>query len=124
MTMPKRLAALVVCGLMAACSTAETDGAGLAGTVLRGPVQPVCTIGVPCDEPFAALFHVTSGGREVTQFRSDTDGRFAIALPAGTYAIVPDASAPLMAPTSQTRTVEVQSHTVTQVQLDFDTGIR
>ncbi len=120
-----KLIALVVASAVAAgCTTAETDGAGLTGTVLRGPTQPVCTIGVPCDEPFAALFHVTSGGREVAQFRSDTDGRFSIALPAGSYTIIPDASAPLMAPTSQTRTVQVQSHTVTQVQLDFDTGIR
>lgn len=124
MSAHKLLATLLVASLACAGTALEEDGSGIDGTVLRGPIQPVCTVGVPCDAPFAALFHVRSGGREVAQFRSDADGRFTIALPAGDYTIVPDASAPLMTPTSQARAVRVEPRTTLQVTLDFDTGIR
>ncbi|HSM18147.1 MAG TPA: hypothetical protein VK845_14275 [Gemmatimonadales bacterium] len=123
MSGPKLLATLLVASL-ACAGTATEEGSGIDGTVRLGPIQPVCTVGAPCDAPFAALFHVRSGGREVAQFRSDADGRFTIALPAGDYIIVPDASAPLLAPTSQTRAVRVEPGTIAQVTLDFDTGIR
>ncbi len=55
----KLLATLLVASLACAGTALEEDGSGIDGTVLRGPIQPVCTVGVPCDAPFAALFHVT-----------------------------------------------------------------
>ncbi len=122
--MTKLLPVLLACVFAAGCTTASADGSGLAGTVLRGPIQPVCAAGEPCDEPFAALFHVTRGGREVGRFRSDAAGRFAVTLPAGDYLVVPDAGAPLLNPTQQARAVRVEPDAIAQVQLEFDTGIR
>ena len=45
-------------------------------------------------------------------------------LSAGTYQVVPDADAPIIAPTSQVKTVTVQNSGLTTVTLEFDTGIR
>src|ERR1051325_2378609 len=86
--------------------SAPSDTA-LVGTVLRGPVQPVCIVNVPCDAPFAATFTVRRNDRVVTTFRSDTDGHFSVALASGAYVVVPGADAPIIAPGSQTKSVTV-----------------
>lgn len=97
---------------------------GLTGVVVRGPTQPVCTVDVSCDAPFAAGFQVRQGDRLVATFRSDADGRFEKRLPPGPYRIVPDADAPLLSPQSQSRDVTVGTDGLTSVRLEFDTGIR
>ena len=97
---------------------------GLQGRVLRGPVQPVCREGEPCDEPFSAGFTVQRGRRTVGTFATGVDGRFAVRLSPGTYGIIPDADAPLMQPEFQRRDVTVGSDGVTEVEVVFDTGIR
>ena len=111
-----------------ACSTAapggqETDS-GIEGQVTRGPIQPVCVVDAPCDEPFAALFHVSQDGREIATFHSDGAGLFSIELPPGDYIITADSTAPIMFPAQQAKTVLVEPNTVVRVALDFDTGIR
>ena len=35
---------------------AQGQGTGLEGMVRRGPIQPVCRVGEPCDAPFSAAF--------------------------------------------------------------------
>ena len=101
------------------------NGTLLVGVVSRGPIEPVCRIGVPCDAPFAAGFTVTRDGRTVAAFRSGSDGRFRVELPeGGSYRVVPDADAPLLAPGAQAREVTVQAGVVNEVELAFDTGIR
>jgi hypothetical protein len=112
-----------------ACSAGGTGpdrwDTGLEGVVVRGPIAPVCREGAPCDAPFAARFDVERAGRTVASFESDSGGRFAVRLAPGSYVIVPAASAPLMAPRSQRRQVEVEeSPGRTPVALSFDTGIR
>jgi hypothetical protein len=111
-----------------ACSTATPGGdeteSGIEGLVTRGPIQPVCVVNVPCDEPFAALFHVTQGSRELATFRSDAQGQFSIELPPGDYTITPDSTAPILFPTQQAKTVRVEPNSKVRVELDFDTGIR
>ena len=57
-------------------------------------------------------------------FTSDAEGRFTVMLPAGAYRVVPAADAPIMQRPAQVRTVEVLSVGLTQVRLEFDTGIR
>lgn len=111
-----------------ACSTAapggeETDS-GIEGQVTRGPIQPVCVVDVPCDEPFAALFHVSQDGRELATFHSDGAGLFSIELPPGDYIITPDPTAPIMFPARQTKSVRVEPNATVRVVLAFDTGIR
>jgi hypothetical protein len=97
---------------------------GLTGIVVRGPITPVCQIQVPCDAPFSASFTVEQNGRRVTEFQSNTDGRFNVLLAAGIYRIVPAANAPILSAPLQAKTVEVRPVGLTEVRLEFDTGIR
>jgi hypothetical protein len=97
---------------------------GIQGQVLRGPVTPVCVVGRPCYLPFAASFLVQQGDATVATFESDSAGRFLVHLSPGTYAIVPGPDAPVMSPSSQGKSVEVQPDALTSVELTFDTGIR
>jgi hypothetical protein len=119
---------LIALGLAALASTScggvEPPLTRLVGQVVRGPVQPVCQVDVPCEEPFSAGFTVRLGSRRVTTFRSDSQGRFAVPLAPGTYTIVPAPDAPLLSPSQQAKLVTVGPDSVTVVQLDFDTGIR
>jgi hypothetical protein len=110
----------------AACQrpTQSTPTTGLTGIVLRGPVTPVCQVDKPCDGPFSAEFIVERNGNQVGQFRSDSAGIFTVWLSPGIYRIVPGSDAPLIAPTSQARQVEVGATGLTSVRLEFDTGIR
>ena len=97
---------------------------GLTGTTIRGPITPVCRIEVPCDAPFSADFSVEQNGKVVARFRSEQDGRFTVMLEPGQYRVVPAANAPIISPTSQTKTVNVLASGLTEIRLTFDTGIR
>lgn len=114
------------CGTAALVSTAPDNVAstGLAGTVMRGPVTPVCRVDVPCEAPFSASFDVRRDGVRVAGFQSDQEGKFTVMLAPGTYDVVPAANAPLMNPSLQAKTVTVDRAGLTEVHLLFDTGIR
>ena len=123
----KRSAAVTFVGLtLAACGgpTGPTLTTGLTGVVVRGPVTPVCQVQTPCELPFAATFSVEESARRVAEFRSDADGRFTVLLPQGVYRIVPAADAPILSPQSQIKMVDVQPTGLTEVRLEFDTGLR
>jgi hypothetical protein len=115
-------AAIVAC---ASAATSPSTTTGLAGVMVRGPVTPVCRVDAPCDAPFSATFNVERSGRRVTQFQSDTAGQFTVFLAPGAYTVVPNADAPVISPSSQTRSVTVADNgMLTIVRLTFDTGIR
>ena len=116
----------VVCVMTLGCHgpSAPTLTSGLTGTVLRGPITPVCQIQVPCDAPFSADFSVEQNGNVVSRFRSDQDGRFTVMLEPGAYRVVPAANAPIIFPASQAKTVNVLAGGLTEIRLSFDTGIR
>lgn len=116
----------IVCLLTLACHSpsAPTLTTGLTGTVLRGPITPVCQIQVPCDAPFSADFSVEQNGTVVSRFRSDQDGRFTVMLEPGAYRVIPAANAPIIFPASQAKIVDVLAGGLTQIHLTFDTGIR
>ncbi len=97
---------------------------GLEGYVIRGPVQPVCINGQPCEEPFAATFHVMQDGNAIQQFTTGADGYFVVYLEPGAYEIVPDEAAPLHQPAQQARAISVGEIGLTLVEISFDTGIR
>jgi hypothetical protein len=122
----KRLISLAFAAMLLSCTPAPNDAldTGLQGQVLRGPITPVCTPNEPCDAPFCAWFSVLKEDREVSRFQSDAHGEFTVALDPGMYIIVPDSSAPLMAPQQQRKEIEVQRKGITPVTLYFDTGIR
>jgi hypothetical protein len=112
-----------VCSLAACGSSVTAIDTGLSGTVLRGPVTPVCRTGTACEEPFSARFVVRQGSRTIATFQSDGEGRFETRIPAGSYLVVPSAEAPVF-PHTQSKLVEVGSTGLTTVVLRFDTGIR
>jgi hypothetical protein len=96
----------------------------LVGTVMRGPVRPVCQVDVPCDAPFSAGFTVQQAGRVAASFRSDAQGHFEVPVAPGRYVVVPNPDAPLMSPSAQAKDVIVGPSGPTTVLLHFDTGIR
>jgi hypothetical protein len=96
---------------------------GLEGTVRRGPIMPVCQVGVPCDAPFSATFQVSQGQRLVARFHSDSAGHYLVLLPPGGYVIAPDAGSPGFL-SGQTREATVWTRGLTHLDLEFDTGIR
>src|SRR4029078_9727658 len=115
----------LACSLAGCRSPTAPSDTGLAGTVLRGPVQPVCVVDGGCgDAPFSASFTVQQGTRVVASFRSDTQGNFEARLPPGSYVVVPGPDAPIISPRTQTKEVQVGSTGLTTVLLQFDTGIR
>jgi hypothetical protein len=102
---------------------AENQDTGLEGTVLRGPIQPVCRVGEPCDAPFSATFQVWHQQQLVARFRSDSTGHYRVTIAPGAYSVVADSGAPIW-PARQAHDVMVGSVGVTHVDLNFDTGIR
>jgi hypothetical protein len=114
-----------VLGAPACSATSPSPTTGLTGVVMRGPVTPVCRVDVPCDAPFSAGFTVQKSGQRVAQFQSDATGRFTVFLAPGPYVVVPNADAPIISPSRQSKTVTVLDNgALTMVQLMFDTGIR
>lgn len=115
----------VVLGL-SACNGGplSSPATGLTGSVVRGPITPVCIPNIPCSAPFAATFTVWQGSRLVASFGSDAQGHFTVRLEPGTYRVVPDPDAPIIDPPSQAKTATVGPMGLTAVQLEFDTGIR
>ncbi|MGH7679462.1 MAG: hypothetical protein ACRENU_13410, partial [Gemmatimonadaceae bacterium] len=118
------IVAVAAAGSAWSCTNSVAVSTGLTGTVLRGPVTPVCQVGVPCDAPFAASFEVRRNGQRVATFSSDAQGHFQVRLAPGQYLIVPAANAPLMNPSAQSKTADVGSEGLTAIELLFDTGIR
>src|SRR5690349_1694733 len=126
---PRRSTARAAFALLIALSACRDFGpdAGtglLTGTVVRGPVTPVCQVDVPCDAPFSASFVVLRGSVQVAMFHSVADGSFSVLVPAGNLTIVPAADAPIIDPGQQVRTVTAEAGVTTTVHLVFDTGIR
>lgn len=116
------LSLALACGVAGCRDLTGPIDTGLVGTMTRGPIQPVCVVGVPCDGPLAAKFWVLRNARLITTFESDSTGHFEVRLTAGGYVIAPDETAPVMP--GQSRDVVVGTMGLTTVQLDFDTGIR
>ena len=101
--------------------TSGRNKTGLEGIASRGPVQPVCREGEPCDAPLEASFTLQQNGHEVARFASDSSGHFLVYAAPGTYVVVPDEPIGLG---PQTPEVTVGSEGLTHFDLAFDTGIR
>ena len=122
--LPFAALALAACEGDVMIVVAATQSTALIGVVIRSPTQPVCGPGISCESPFSALFDVRQGSVPVTTFRTADDGRFRLNLPPGDYQIVPAADAPIMTPALQSKSVTIVADRVTDVRLEFDTGIR
>jgi hypothetical protein len=101
--------------------TGDLNKSGLEGTARRGPIQPVCREGEPCDGPLEAGFTLRQDARVVVRFASDSTGHFLVYVAPGPYLVVPDEPIGIG---PQTLEVTVEGGGLTHVDLMFDTGIR
>lgn len=118
---------IALAGWSLGCSSAVSPSpitSGIAGLVVRSPIQPVCQVDKPCEEPFSADFTVKRANWVVATFRSDAQGRFDVDLAPGIYLIVPSDNAPIISPGSQIKQIVVGEDKSSNVRLEFDTGIR
>jgi hypothetical protein len=106
---------------VATASAAPTLG-GLHGTVKRGPITPVCRVGVPCDAPAAHIVLVFSDARVVSTTRTDASGGYRIKLPAGTYVVHTNVRP--FGRTPRPATVRVRAGHSDEIDFTIDTGIR
>jgi Carboxypeptidase regulatory-like domain len=94
----------------------------LHGTVMRGPITPVCSVGTPCSAPAK---HVTLSFTRVGVTRkttTDERGRYRIRLAAGLYSVRTNQRPFGTMP--QPRSVRVRGGRDTRVNFEIDTGIR
>jgi len=110
--------------ITACASPTSADTVPVDGTILRGPLQPVCQVDQPCDGPLVADFTVVRNGRTVRSFRTDANGHFAIALAPGSYQVIPSVDAPIMGAGTVSQPLPVVAPETRGVTLQFDTGIR
>lgn len=130
------LAGLTVFALIVgACDAPPTVGptptaaapSGIRGTVVLGPTCPVGEPGstdpIACLTPYAAQLVILDAENQVAgRITSGSDGRFEIALPPGDYVITPIGGDPY--PIAQPVALVVTAGEFTEVQINFDTGIR
>jgi hypothetical protein len=108
----------------AANGGSSSSSSGVRGTVLAGPQCPVERAGSPCpDAPVAgALVRATQGGTVVATDRTDTGGRFSIALDPGIYLLTVETSVGIGG--ARPVSVAVRSGGYATANITVDTGIR
>ena len=83
-----RLGIVVVAALLLLpAASSGTTGSGLYGVVKKGPITPVCRVGVPCDAPVEVTLVFSRNGREVTRVRSSEKGKYRVGLAPGFYEV-------------------------------------
>ena len=102
---------------------ADAPASAIEGRVTIRPVRSVERRGAANSEPYQTTIAVLNGvGREVATVQTDTDGRFRLQLPPGTYVLRPQS--PGMYPRASEQQVQVRRNTVTQVEIVYDSGRR
>lgn len=131
--MPRRQSTLYVLGCAAAVMLSGCGGPGgdagsvtgsVDGVVLMSPMCPVERPGAECrPAPVAgAEVQLLRGGEVMATARTDTQGRFHLAAPAGEFNV--HATNPGGYPSEVSQPLEVSPGSVTTVKLVRDSGIR
>ena len=89
---------------------------------MRGPITPVCRVGVPCDAPAAHIVLAFSDARVVRTTRTDAGGSYRIRLPAGIYVVRTNLRP--FGRTPRPATVRVRAGHSDEIDFTIDTGIR
>jgi hypothetical protein len=90
---------------------------------MRGPITPVCRVGVPCDEPAANVVLVFSqSGRAVARTTTGRNGNYRITLRPGKYGV--RTTTRTLGSGLSPRVVVVPRYRVARVDFEIDTGIR
>ena len=120
---PKRVLALMaVTFAVAAGASAASPRSGLYGTVMRGPIMPVCRVDVPCDGPAPNVILTFSGTGLVRKTQADEHGAYRIGLPPGIYSVRTN-SRPFGV-TPRPARVHVRAGHWDTIVFTIDTGIR
>ena len=96
---------------------------GLRGKVMRGPIQPVCRVSEPCDEPARGVrlvFYRT--GKVVARATTNQKGWYRVTLRPGRYAV--STSNPRVARNFSPKSATVPKTGMKRQDFDIDTGIR
>lgn len=117
--------------IVAALGLLATGGAdatpspsGLRGTVVRGPISPVCVAEQPCSEPARNVTLVFSVGNRVTgRTITDAAGRYRIRLAPARYQVSRTVQ-PRIGRGLEPDHVRVFPGRFTRVDFSIDTGIR
>lgn len=117
----KSIAAASVLALVFLLGAGSSGGSsGLRGTVLISPGSPTCKPGTSCSRPAAhTVLRFWRGGELVAHVRTDSRGRFRIALRARTYRVTSMKGATL-----KPSRVMVATNRYRRVTFRIDTGIR
>jgi len=110
---------------LAGSAGASTPASGIHGTVMRGPTQPVCMVGEPCEEPApGVVLHIARAatGTAVTHVRTGAGGTYRVRLAPGVYTI--RTSGRTLGTILKPVTVRVVRGRFTRRNLSIDTGIR
>jgi hypothetical protein len=114
--------ALTALALAAPAHSTPTTS-GLRGIVMRGPITPVCMVGVPCSERAASVVLVFSrAGRVVARTTTRQDGGYRLTLRPGRYSV--RTTIRTLGSGLSPRIVVVPRNRVARVDFDLDTGIR
>ena len=92
------------------------------GTVMRGPIAPVCRAGTPCSAPAKHVTLYFSRNGATRSATTDAKGRYTIQLPAGIYTVKTNQRTVGRVP--EPRTVRVKAAKRTRADFAIDTGIR
>src|SRR5262245_64079800 len=114
------IGALIALGMGSGSAGAGT-ATGLRGYVKRGPIVPVCHVGVPCDEPAKGVkLRFSRAGKIVATATTNDRGWYRIVLRAGRYSVSTNAKGQAFGPRSAT----VRSGRMTRSDFLIDTGLR
>ena len=92
------------------------------GRVMRGPIAPVCRVGVPCEAPVAhATLFFTRLGRTVSAV-TDAHGYYHLELKGGLYAVKPKRAS--FGRGFAPRSVRIAAGGDKRADFHIDTGIR
>lgn len=120
---PKRTLALIVVSLAAVASaSAASPRSGLYGTVRRGPITPVCRVGVACDAPARNVILTFSRTGLVRKTQANEQGAYRIGLPPGIYSVRTNAKT--FGQTPRPARVRVRAGHSDKIVFTIDTGIR
>jgi hypothetical protein len=101
--------------------TLEVAPSGLFGTVLRGPVSPVCNPFVPCELPVQYATLVFRGADDIATTQTDAGGTYMILLPPGVYSVTTE---PLFYRGLWPQLVRIRPGHVDGLDFHIDTGIQ
>jgi hypothetical protein len=104
-------------------SMAGSQTSGIEGQVSIHPVRPVERKGVANQRPYEARIAVLdAAGHEIASVQSDSEGKFRIPLPPGTYVLRPERAG--LYPRASEQRVEVSPNRMTRVAIVYDSGKR